>query len=792
MSGRSAFASEKARRAFAKRERSASTMLPTLSHVDALTLMTADGTLIQCLRLRGLPAETADPDQLSYRKQVRDAMLRGIASSRLSLYHHVIRRRAAPETPAAFSNAFAQQLDTARRARAAATPLYTNDLFLTLALRAPVHGDALSRMFGASAKPDPASRLRDRRELDNAREALIAALAPYGARELTTYDADGVSHSEPLELFAALFNGDMRPVQTPGIGAAASLSRRRVSFGADALELSRAEGVARSFGAMVSIKEYPPHTMPGQLDALLSVPYEFVVTESFSFVDRQVGLDRMNLVLRRMRAADDEALSQRRELTHAKDATAAGRAVFGEHHLTMMLKAESEAALDIAVSDVQAAFSEIGAIAVREEAALEPSFWAQFPGNRKFIPRRALISSANFAALASCHNPPAGKAEGNHWGPAITTLETTSASPYHFNFHRGDLGNFIVVGPSGSGKTVLLNFLLAQAQKVDPRIVFFDKDRGGELFLRALGGRYTVLRHGVRSGLNPLQLPDTPSNGRFLQQWIASLLTVHGETLNADDTAVIADAVAANFEQAPAHRRLRYFREMLVGARRPMMGDLASRLAPWVENGDRAWLFDNETDEADLSARVIGFDMTQLLDDPAARTPTMMYLFHRVEERLDGSPSIIVVDEGWKALDNDVFVARIRDWEKTIRKRNGIVGFATQNASDALESRIAGAMIEQSPTQIFMPNPKAQQTDYCKGFGLSRQEFDIVRTLPDTSRCFLVRHGPESVIARLDLSGLDEMLAVLSANEHQVRRLDALRASEESARAFARSAEDAR
>ena len=88
--------------------------------------------------------------------------------------------------------------------------------------------------------------------------------------------------------------------------------------------------------------------------------------------------------------------------------------------------------------------------------------------------------------------------------------------------------------------------------------------------------------------------------------------------------------------------------------------------------------------------------MTQLLDIPATRTPAMMYLFHRVEQRLDGTPAIIVVDEGWKALDDDVFVGRIKDWEKTIRKRNGIVGFCTQSADDALESRIARAIIEQS------------------------------------------------------------------------------------------------
>ena len=191
--------------------------------------------------------------------------------------------------------------------------------------------------------------------------------------------------------------------------------------------------------------------------------------------------------------------------------------------------------------------------------------------------------------------------------------------------------------------------------------------------------------------------------------------------------------------------------------------------------GDRAWLFDNEDDHLDLDTRIAGFDMTHLLEDPVVRTPTMMYLFHRVEERLNGQPSIIVVDEGWKALDDEVFVARIRDWEKTIRKRNGIVGFATQSTGDALESRIASAVIEQSATQIFLPNPKAQESEYCKGFGLSGHEFDLIRTLPDTSRCFLVKHGAESVVARLNLTGERDLLTVLSGRERTVRMLDDIR-----------------
>jgi type IV secretion system protein VirB4 len=154
----------------------------------------------------------------------------------------------------------------------------------------------------------------------------------------------------------------------------------------------------------------------------------------------------------------------------------------------------------------------------------------------------------------------------------------------------------------------------------------------------------------------------------------------------------------------------------------------------------------------------------------------MMYLFRRIEERLDGSPTLIVIDEGWKALDDEVFGARLKDWLKTIRKRNGVVGFCTQSARDALDSRIASAIREQTAAQIFMPNARASDEDYGEGFGLTAHELDIVRSLPEASRCFLVKAGTDSVVVRLDLTGEPEALRVLSGRESTVRALDQLRA----------------
>jgi type IV secretion system protein VirB4 len=750
--------------------------LPYGRHVDDWTIETRDGLLLQVIHLRGLLFETADTDELNYRKRLREAMLQAVGSSRFALYHHILRRRVDAELESEHGDRFSAQLDAAWQARLAAKQLYVNDLYLTL-VRRPLQGrvgrlDWIGRFLGRAGEAQGVEAAQELRQLHGARDALIAALGSYGPRLLGVREGPQGLCSEPLEFLSGLLNGEMRPVLLPTQDIGDYLPYRRISFGQETVELGKAGTTERSFLGIVSIKDYPGQTQAGMLDELLRLPYEINVSQSFGFVERQAALSGMNLALRRMRSAEDEAVSLRADLSRAKDEVAAGRSNFGEHHLTVAVRGATPAVVDDGIAEVQAALADLGIIGVREEIALEPAFWAQFPGNFKYIARRGLVSTGNFAGLASGHNFPIGRAEGNHWGDAVTLLETTAAGPYYFNFHQGDLGNFTVIGPSGTGKTVVLNFLLAQARKFKPRIIFFDKDRGAELFIRAIGGRYDLLRPGDPSGLNPLQIEDNPANRHFLIEWLALL----AGGADIDELSKIKDAVDANFQQPHEHRRLRHLAELFRGGHRPHAADLWARLRPWWGDGERAWLFDNREDKTDLTAESVGFDMTQILDDAAVRTPAMMYLFHRVEERLDGSPAIIVVDEGWKALDDDVFVRRIKDWEKTIRKRNGIVGFATQSAQDALESKIASAIIEQAATQIFMANPKARQEDYVDGFGLTPHEYEIIRTLPDDAHCFLIKHGADSVVVRLNLAGEKDLLTILSGRERTVRILDDIRA----------------
>ncbi|RDC59380.1 Protein virB4 [Alteripontixanthobacter maritimus] len=766
--------------------------LPYARLLDGQTVLLRDGSVMTSLQVPGLLFETEDSEALNAHAATREVMLRSTLDARFVLYHHVIRRRVSVELDTKFADPLAAHIDARWKERLASGSLFVNDQFVTI-IRRPARGKAgmaerAAKLWkrakntggrktsSTEMEPDP----KDVRALKAAATGLVASLQSYGAILLGDYaGGHDKTNSEMLELLSALYNGEMRPVRRPSddtdIGE--MLPYRRASFGLDAMEL-RGSGEP-DFAAILGLKDYPDATSPGLLDQMLRLPYEMVVTESYAPAERQTARERMDLAIRRLRSADEEAAAERADMMAARDALGNGAVAFGDHHLTVLVREQTLPALDDACAAVAASLADTGAIAVREDTNLEPAFWGQFPGNEHYIVRRAMISSANMASFGSFHGFALGQAENNHWGEAVTLLQTTSGTPFFFNFHHGDLGNFSVIGPSGSGKTVVMNFLAAQAQKYTPRTILFDKDRGAELFVRGIGGTYDRIVAGEPSGFNPLSLPDSAANRAFLRDWLAVLLDAGGP----EEFATIGQAVDAAYANDASLRQLRHFRELLAGASRPQPGDLADRLSAWIRpaggsegrGGEHGWLFDNDVDRLDLSVSTLGFDMTALLENPRLRTPVMMYLFHRIEERLDGQPTMILIDEGWKALDDEVFATRIRDWLKTLRKRNALVGFATQSARDALDSRIATALVEQTATMVFMPNARARPEDYCDGFGLTQHELSLIRTLPAHSRCFLVRQPDASVVVRLDLSGAPEVLTMLSGRESTVRQLDRLR-----------------
>ena len=608
-------------------------------------------------------------------------------------------------------------------------------------------------------------------------------------------------------LFSTLINGEGREVPLPKAPINEVLSTSRVSFGTEALEYRLPIGTR--LGAMLGIKEYPTPTHVGMLDRLLSVPFPFILTQSFGFLTKASGQALLQRQFNRMVNAGDFAVSQAEELKDALDALTSNEFVMGDHHFSLQVMADDPAgslgttprthrddgagrlakALGDHVAIARAHLADTGMTVAREDLALEAAFWAQLPGNFGMRPRKAPITSRNFAALVPFHNYPAGRATGNHWGEALTVLVTSAHSPFHFSLHasdpkdpeggsRKDTGHTLICGPTGSGKTVFIGFLVAQLMRQGAAQVLFDKDQGLEILVRALGGEYCPLKNGVPTGFNPLKLAPTPLNVEFLKSWLRVLVRPARGALTVREQADLDQALRGTLSLDRPARRLSRLLEFLDSTDAE---GLYARLAPWcqVVRGDYAWVFDNEDDVIVprlAGNAIVGFDVTDFLDHEMSRTPVTLYLFHLVRQLLDGRRLVCWMDEFWRLLADPAFENFAKDGPKTWRKLNGVMALATQSASDVLASPISRTIIEQTPTKVFFPNADAHAADYREGFGLTEREFRLVKEeIEPGSRRFLVRQGHQSVVCELDLKGFEAELAVISGRRSAVdlvNRLD--------------------
>jgi type IV secretion system protein VirB4 len=298
---------------------------------------------------------------------------------------------------------------------------------------------------------------------------------------------------------------------------------------------------------------------------------------------------------------------------------------------------------------------------------------------------------------------------------------------------------------------------------------FFDKDRGASIFIRALNGIYTIIDPSKKCNFNPLLLEDNGENRTFILEWLKILVTSNGESVSAEDMKLLTQAIEGNFKLEPKDRKLSNIVPFL-GMDGP--GTLAGRIAMWHGKGSHAKIFDNDRDNIDLNqAKIFGFEMAELLKDPVSLSPVLLYIFHRINISLDGSPTMIVLDEAWALIDNPVFAPKIKDWLKVLRKLNTFVIFATQSVEDAAKSKISDTLIQQTATQIFLPNLKATEI-YRNTFMLSKREYTLIKTTDPSSRYFLVKQGINALVARVNLRGMSDIVNVLSGRAETILLLE--------------------
>lgn len=298
---------------------------------------------------------------------------------------------------------------------------------------------------------------------------------------------------------------------------------------------------------------------------------------------------------------------------------------------------------------------------------------------------------------------------------------------------------------------------------------FFDKDHGAEIFIRAIHGKHSTIRRGEPTGFNPFQLDDNETNRAFLIELLTTLISSPGEKLDSSDVAKVKEAVDGNYNLDKKDRRLRNIAPFF-GIGGP--GTVAGRLEMWYGNGSHASYFDNEEDIVDFkSANSFGFEMADVLGDKEAISPVLLYLFHRINSSLDGTPTMIILDEAWALIDNPVFGPKIKDWLKVLRKLNAFVVFATQSVEDATKSDISDTLVQQTATQIYLPNMKATEA-YKSVFMLSEREYALVKGIDPGSRFFLVKQDHNGVVARVNLQGMSDVVRVLSGRSETVALLD--------------------
>ena len=356
------------------------------------------------------------------------------------------------------------------------------------------------------------------------------------------------------------------------------------------------------------------------------------------------------------------------------------------------------------------------------------------PGHLYANVRTPPISTINLAHMiplsAVWAGPERGgpSSDGHFSAPPLFFGKTEGSTPFRFSLHVGDVGHTLIVGPTGAGKSVLLELMAMQFRRYENAQVFAF-DFGGSIRAAALamGGDWQDLGSSLSDDiagsvhLQPLARIDEPAERNWASEWLGAILASEGVALDPAAKEHLWSALTSLATAPVAERTLTGLAVLL------QRHELKQALGPYCIGGPFGRLLDAEAEHLGNS-RVQAFE-TEGLTGSAAAPAVLSYLFHRIEGRLDGSPTLIIIDEGWLVLDSPAFAAQLREWLKTLRKKNASVVFATQSLADIETSPIAPAIIESCPTRIFLPNARAVEPQILaiyRRFGLNDRQVEIL------------------------------------------------------------------
>lgn len=646
------------------------------------------------------------------------------------------------------------------------------------------------------------------REMLEIKGSLDSALSRYGAHSLGTFTEGEAVYSSQLAFYEYLLTHEWRRVRVTRTPAYDVMGSAALFFAADSGQVNHANGTHYFRG--LEVKEFSEETATGMMDSLLYAPCDYVITQTYTCMSRIEAQKAIKRTRRLLMSADDDAVSQRLDLDVALDLLMSGKIAYGRHHFSLMVFSRTLDGLVADTNEISNALNNIGITPVPAELSLSAAYMAQLPGNYNLRPRKGELSSQNFVELAALHNFYPGKRDKAPWGEAMALMPTPSGDGYYLNLHNtlAEKDDFnekhpastCILGTNGSGKTMLMTYLQIMQQKYgradsfSPEAktkrlttVYLDKDRGAEINIRALGGRYYRVASGEPTGWNPFSLPPTRHNLNFIKQLMKILCTRNGAIISERQEKRLSHAVDAVMKDSVEYRcfGITRLREQLAepATKEDQENGLDIRLSKWAEGGDFGWVFDNEYDTFDISnCDNFGIDGTEFLDNADVRGPITFYLLYRITSLLDGRRLVIFMDEFWKWLRDPVFKDFAYNKLKTIRKLNGMLVVGTQSPDEIIKDEIAPAVVEQCGTQILAANPNGDRAHYVDGMKFEPEVFEVMKNLDPMAHQYVVvknqfRRGDTKRFAArvtLDLSGVGKYTKVMSGSADNLEIFDSL------------------
>jgi type IV secretion system protein TrbE len=499
----------------------------------------------------------------------------------------------------------------------------------------------------------------------------------------------------------------------------------------------------------LSVIGFPTATFPGLLDELnqLAFPYRWSTraimldktdaTRLLTKIRRQWFGKRKSVasVLKEVMTNEASALLDTDAANKALDADAAlqelGSDTIGEAYVTATLTvwdADPRTA-DEKLRLVEKVIQGRDFTCITETINAIEAWLGSLPGHVYANVRQPPLSTLNLAHMIPLSAVWAGPERDEHLGaPPLFVAKTEVSTPFRFSLHVGDVGHTLIIGPTGAGKSVLLALMALQFRRYEHSQVFaFDFGGSIRTAVIAMGGDWHDLGGALsedgadRVALQPLAQIDDAAEQAWAAEWIAAILTREGLTVTPEAKEHLWTALSSLASAPSGERTLTGLAVLLQSSA------LKQALRPYCIGGPFGRLLDAEAErlgETDVQA----FE-TEGLIGSAAAPAVLSYLFHRIEGRLTGAPTLLIIDEGWLALDDTGFAEQLREWLKTLRKKNASVVFATQSLADVAGSAIAAALIESCPTRLFLPNERAiepQITAVYRQFGLNDRQIEII------------------------------------------------------------------